>query len=511
MPPRRKTSSRARARRSGGWNAGSAIGRLISARMRNQKRLDQIASAQAMLEEAGAEAHSRVSAYGTTRFVSPYGLPNVNAVYGRGGYSLGKLSRTAAGKNIGRALIKRATGLISGSGMYTGRGAYEGNSLMSDVPPQVVSSAADETGAVTVSRLEFLSEIFGPSTPFNIQSFNINPGLESMFPWLSQIAQNYEEYELLQLVVSFRSTTTDIGTTSNGQCGTIIMATNYDASAAPFTDKAAMMAYDGAMSSKTTESMAHGVECDPSKLSGSAGKYVRAFGLDSTKDIKDYDHGVLQVAVANAPTQLANYSLGELWVSYTVKLRKPKFFTGRGLGISRDIWVTNGLEATTNPFSGAPSSMLKAMCNNIGTALSSTGANTTITFPAAYAGVVAILIRAEGTNFNVNPNGGVTLGGNVSSYKDMYASGTTSSDAPDYSGGTFSTTGYFGEFHVRVIPASGGVDNTFTIAWNATTAAASQATIEIKEINSGFSYRYANLGANDAPILINSSGTVVTV
>ena len=381
---------------------------------------------------------------------------------------------------------------------------------MSDRPPQVISSAADETGAVTVSRLEFLTEVYAPSTPFNVQSFPLNPGLERSFPWLSQIAQNYDEYEFQQLVFSYRSTVTDIGSSTTGQCGTVLMATAYDPAAAPFGDKMQMMAYDGAMSCKTTESMMHGVECDPSKNSGSAGKYTRAFGLDSSKDIKDYDHGLFQFAVSNAPANYANNAIGELWVSYTVVLRKPKFFVSRGLGISRDLYVASDGFTGGFPF-GTSSTILRAMSNNINTQLSFTTNFVTITFPADYAGVVQITYRIDGTGMTITPNPGAELpGGNVSDYSDLYASqGNTTADSPVSTVHSYSATQMILEKRLRIAPATGSTNNTFRLECAVSAGTIYQSQIEIVEINSGFSYRYANLGANDAPILVNSSGVVV--
>ena len=79
------------------------------------------------------------------------------------------------------------------------------------------------------------------------------------------------------------------------------MATNYNASSPPFSDKATMMEYAHAMSAKTTEHMTHGVECDPSKLGGSERKYIRTNPVVPSQDLKTYDHGLFQLAVANSP------------------------------------------------------------------------------------------------------------------------------------------------------------------------------------------------------------------
>lgn len=479
-----------------------------------RRRLSEMAE---MYGEAAAEASRRFDAYGSTRLPPGLVYSAGQGVYGRGKYSLGKLSRTAAGKNIGRALIKRAVGMISGRGAYvSGQGEYTPNSLMSSAPPQVISSAADETGAVTVSRLEFLTEIYGPASgSFALQQFNINPGLEKSFPWLSQIAQNYDEYEMLQLVYSFRSTTTDIGTTSSGQVGTVLMATSYSPDAAPFSDKKEMMAYDGAMSCKSTENMVHGVECDPSKLSGSQGKHIRAFGLDQSKDIKDYDHGIFQIAIANAPSGFANQSIGELWVSYTVKLRKPKFFSARGLNISRDIFVSQPTGLTLDNWMGDLNNVLTGLCNNIGCVLTKPATNAIrVTFPNDFAGVVEIKVLCEGQSFvNYEPTSWAASSSTIVLYRDMYGSyrDGVAATAPAGWAGAFGANNIVHITRWQVTPSAGGTANFVTITMNASGASGTiqQSSIEINEINPGFSYRYANIAPSVAPILVNPAGSVI--
>lgn len=437
---------------------------------------------------------------------------DADGYYGRGRYSLGSIAR-----GIGRAAstVGRVADVFSGNGVYTGRGMYA-NSLMSSEPASVISSAADETGAVTVNRREFLTEVYGPgetgsAVPFEVLKFALNPGLEKSFPWLSQIAQNYEEYELDQLVFSFRSTTTDIGNSTSGQCGTVIMATAYNPSSAPFGEKSDMMGYDGAMSCKTTESMHHGVECDPNKLSGSAGKFVRAFALDATKDIKDYDHGLFQLAIANAPDNFAGRSLGELWVSYTVKLRKPKYFTARGLNINRDIYVSKQNNPVSFPLSNVPqTNVLHGQSNNIGTKLEISDSSISIIFPADYSGVVQIDFAVEGSNININRNDEPQLTGNVEPYKDMYSALTSLDPGPGFERTNSTNYMYNSTFRYRISASTGGINNIVRLRWQTVSGTSEQCSLEINEINAGFSFKYANLGPSDAPILVDSNGTLAT-
>lgn len=456
---------------------------------------------------------------------------------GRGAYNFGKSyskwAKTGTGRMVrgmGADMLHKFTGIgIGGRGMYTGRGEYTDNSLISgsdglEVPS--FSSAGDETGSVTVCRKEYVCDIYGPesSVPgvpsaFNVQTFQLNPGLEGTFPWLSQIAQNYDEYDFKQLVFTYRSTTTDIGS-STGQCGTVIMATNYNASAPPFGDKVTMMEYDASMSSKVTESMRHGVECDPLKLSGSEGKYIRNNPVVPGQDLKTYDQGSFQLAVANIPTLYVNQALGELWVSYNVELRKPKFYAGRGLGISQDLYVSaEGSETVSLPF-GTVATILTGQQNNIFTQLTLAANSTTITFPASYAGFLEIRFACERVTSGglIWSNGAVA--GNVSQIADMYAGGGATNPLPDSPAPHIKNDAAIGTsnnilaiYHVQVGIATAGVDNSFTVTHASFLTGPGQSSITIAEYNSGYSYRAMNIGPlgsqSVAPILVNPAGTLV--
>jgi len=226
-------------------------------------------------------------------------------------------------------------------GRALGMGEYSvNNDIVDGGAGQDIPTFSGGPTSVCISHKEYISDVFGPEGGGQFQNtfYSINPGIERTFPWLSQIAVNYEEYTLKQCIFTFRSTVTDFVAT-NGQVGSIIMATQYNPSDTPFQSKQDAMEYDMAMSGKCSANMLHGVECDPAQLSGSPGKYVRAGPVRSDDDLKQYDWGNLNVAISNIPKEFVNQALGELWVSYTIELRKPKFFVSRGLNILRDTFV----------------------------------------------------------------------------------------------------------------------------------------------------------------------------
>lgn len=98
-----------------------------------------------------------------------------------------------------------------------------------------------------------------------------------------------------------------------------------------------MMTYHAAHSEKSTGSFRSGVECDPRKLAGSPGKYIRLGGLPRGEDIKEYDLGRFSIATVDFPHVLLNQAIGELWVSYTVMVRRPRLAVSRGLTITQDL------------------------------------------------------------------------------------------------------------------------------------------------------------------------------
>nr|UOF78169.1 capsid protein [Cressdnaviricota sp.] len=254
---------------------------------------------------------------------------------GRGAY-WGRVLGGAAGRAIGSRVGLGDAGAAIGShygdigstwlqNKITGRGAYSTNNLINTKRhARRVSSTMDESGAVVISHREYIQDLVTSSTlpagAFQTLFFcAINPGLALMFPWLSQMAQFFEEYELIQLIFEYKSMVTEGNNTASG---TVIAATQYNPTNAAFLSKQNMENYEHANSVKVTENFIHGVECDPAKNGGNAIEYIRtSTNIPTGQDPKTFDLGVFQIAANGCPQ---NFALGELWVQYKVKLRKAK-------------------------------------------------------------------------------------------------------------------------------------------------------------------------------------------
>lgn len=220
--------------------------------------------------------------------------------YGSAGHSIGK----TAGSLIGS---------IFGSGDYEVVGPpVKTNTVLNSA--QIPQFRTGKHSTIVAHR-EYIQDIIGTAA-FNNLSFPLNPGVASTFPWLATLAQNFQEYRIKGLVFEFRSLLTDFVT--NGQPGVIVLATNYNADAAPFATKIQMENSEFAVSTKPTTNMMHGLECAVDQTTFKQ-RYVRTGAVPANQDLRLYDWGNFQLATQANPV----VTLGELWISYEVEFFKP--------------------------------------------------------------------------------------------------------------------------------------------------------------------------------------------
>ena len=447
----------------------------------------------------------------------------IGSMFGLGdvGDKLGDLASNAIRAAVpGGGMLMDAANLAGAGLRATGLGSYAVNDTVGggDGIPSFNPGPSDVRGNMCVAYEEFVGTIYGGDAShlnFNIQTLPLNPGMEQTFPWLSQVAQNYEEYTLRSCMFTFKSRVSDFAA-NNGQVGEIIFATQYNAEDDPFTQKSDMLRYALSGLSKVTQDQLHGVECDPAKLSMAVGKYVRAGPPPSGADKKTYDHGTLNVAVCGIPAAFANQALGELYVSYVVELRKPKQFVNKGWGILRDTYV---LPRQVLPWTDTQAvaltslSVLTGQQNSIGTKLDlSQAPNPRIVLPANYEGTLKMVVTVDAEG--VAP-GHFALGvqGNVQSIDDMWDGTAWQHDRQGQAGlaGGGAHTNVL-EYHFRVKEATGGVDNAVSFAFTSGGTWAdgipTGCTIDISELNTRFDFDQD--GSNDQIVLVNKLGALAS-
>jgi len=250
----------------------------------------------------------------------------LSSILGVGGSLLGNLIAPGVGGKIGGSLGSAAGSLI---GHITGMGAYhvERNSLIPGAWEGPLPTFGGD-GSTILRKRECLGDIIG-STAFNITAYPINPGLFGTFPFLSGVAAQYDQYEMLGCVFEFVSTSGDALTSTNTAMGTVVLATNYDVLDAPFSNKIQMESYEFASSAKPGVNQIHPVECSPAQ-NLFKNLTVRSAGVPAGGDQHFYDLGIFYIATVGMQ---AAATIGELWVEYHVKLLKPKLATPLNAGL----------------------------------------------------------------------------------------------------------------------------------------------------------------------------------
>jgi len=306
-------------------------------------------------------------------------------------------------KDVGSFLPAGFGGLLSklGRGVDTlkGMGDYEitSNSLMPNAKNTMSNGVPvfgkDGRRAIRVTEREYIGDVLAngtvvsSATAFNNVGYRINPGLSGTFPWLSTVAQQFEDYEMLGCVFEFVSTSSEYNGSSQA-LGTVIMATDYDPVDSNFTSKIQMENEDYANSTKASESAIHGVECNPRERASRVYK-IRSAAVPSGAVIGDYDIGNFQIATQGM--SVSGVNLGELWVSYDILFYKKNLYGGQ-LGnnvLSCIIGASTGL--TTSQYFGTDTVVYGSLYVIPGA--------TTLTFPRwLQTGKYQLIILWGGTN-----------------------------------------------------------------------------------------------------------------
>lgn len=256
-------------------------------------------------------ARRRTAAKKTVSHAGGSALGNIGA-------AAGSLIHPAAG-HLGRFLGDKISKIWGEGDYHTNVEDIGHNVLLNGTTvPEFVNKHSDPHSTF-IQKREYLGDITtGAGGAFNIQSYSLQPGLFSVFPFLSQIAPLYEEWTPHGIVFEYKSFSTDYASATN--IGAVIGAVDYNSNDNPFPDRSTLENDDGSCSVKSSQNMLIGIECDPSKnVLGT--QYIRSQPLTGNQDIKMYDLGIFYLATVGGPSSA---NIGSLYVSYVIELRKPK-------------------------------------------------------------------------------------------------------------------------------------------------------------------------------------------
>jgi len=243
---------------------------------------------------------------------------------------------------LGKA-AQAVVGSIFGMGDYS----VKYNSLTAAGGPPQFSSNGNSRSTI-VSHREFVRDIVGTTT-YSSTVFSITPSNNTLFPWLSSLATNYEEYRIHGMIFEFKATSGTSVASTNTALGAVVMATQYNPNDAPFSTKIEMENYEFATSGAPFENFLHPVECMPA-LTVAPQLYVnQPVSASSVVDNRLTDFGNFTIATVGMQ---ASNTIGELWVSYQIELLKPRLSTlqvGEGtVAIIATAGLPNG--STVNAF-----------------------------------------------------------------------------------------------------------------------------------------------------------------
>ncbi|QMW68686.1 capsid protein [Crucivirus-168] len=293
--------------------------------------------------------------------------PDYEPSFGRsllteGGSALGGLfGMPGIGKSIGSAVSN-----VFGLGSYE----IKENVFMEGRLPQMMNVPA---GGGTVIRFqEYLGDIITSATPgaFSINSWDINAANRESFPFLAQIAANYESYQVMGLIYEFRSTSCDALNSTNTALGSVLLATQYDVADPVFTSKAEMLNYEYSNSVKPSDNCMHMVECAPNQTVLPI-LYTLDGSIPANTDPRLYHLGRFQCATIGF--QSGSVRVGEIHCTYQIRLLKPKLYSALGLDNDYVYYIAPYVNAS--PLGSAPTTFF----NNFGVAITPT----TITIPGS--------------------------------------------------------------------------------------------------------------------------------
>lgn len=217
-----------------------------------------------------------------------------------------------------------------------GQGDYEvkSNSLLSPGSSSLNSAAVvmgpDGRRGVRIQEREFICVVKG-SQDFTNVSYVINPANKNTFPWLSTIAQNFDEWRPNGIAFSFKSTSAAFNG-SNQALGVVIGATDYDPTDRPYQSRLEMESAAYCVSNVASEDWVHLIECDPEERGRAVMKTISG-SIPANASIMDFVLGNFQIATDGQSTN--GTVLGELWVSYDITFYKKQLYGGQvGSGIN---------------------------------------------------------------------------------------------------------------------------------------------------------------------------------
>jgi len=291
-----------------------------------------------------------------------------------------------------------------------------------------------------IQHKELIASIVG-TTAFSIlpaNTFALNPGLATSFPWLSTQAAGWEQYKFHKLKFCFLTRTS---TATPGSC---MLIPDYDAAdSAPLTEQIASAYRDVVEEAPWIPEFC--LSLDPkSMMEPGNRKFIRTGPLASNLDVKTYDSGVVYIATTDGTA----VNWGKLWVEYDVEFFIPQLPPAGS--VVAQTQVSTGASVNVSAIFGTSPVYLYGAQN-----LFSVSANTLVfNLPGDY---LVVFDNIGATPFSVP-----AFSGTFAAANSFFGGTTSSSGSTSWSGAWSFQISAAGQY-VNFTTAGGGAGTTTTL------------------------------------------------
>jgi hypothetical protein len=263
-------------------------------------------------------------------------------------------------------------------------------SVQSNPNPSIRSSSK----CATVTHTEYFASVTSASTSYAVVSYPVNPGVGSIFPWLSQVAQRYQTYKFRSLVFNYHTRA------ATSQVGTVGLVFDFSATDPAPSSQMLALSYRDKVADSPWKEM--NFRLDLAQGDHLASRFIRSGLPTGSYDLKTMDLGNLHVFTDGVA---ASDNLGLLEVTYVVELYTPQMV----FGVGGEFTASGSLSAT------ALFGTTWAIDSQAFLPFSRTSTSV-ITFDQSFEGMIGFILQGTGLTANYAPvaaNGSASVSGQI--------------------------------------------------------------------------------------------------
>jgi hypothetical protein len=179
------------------------------------------------------------------------------------------------------------------------------------IRPQISKGGSRGGCGIRVTHTEYLMDLTTTGPGFNATMYPIQPGVGTLFPWLSVISSRFNRYRFNRLQFLYEAKC------SSQSSGSVILAADSDASDPVPATKSEVCSYQ--MFKDTVPWVSETLNLPSQDLNANLPFHFVRTGTIANTDIKTYDSGNFILVTSGIPAG----TYGEIYVSYDIELDTP--------------------------------------------------------------------------------------------------------------------------------------------------------------------------------------------